>query len=77
MEVKRVLLPVHGDDPDQESLQLACKLTKESKGKVYVLYVIEVSRQLPLDADISSETARGRAGPPADGEARQEIPGEY
>lgn len=59
MEAKRVLLPVHGDDPDQDSLQLACKLTKDSKGKVYVLYVIEVSRQLPLDADISSETARG------------------
>ena len=58
MEAKRVLLPVHGDEIDQDSLQLACKLTKESKGKIYVLYVIEVDRRLPLDADISSEDAK-------------------
>ena len=58
MEAKRVLLPVHGDELDQDSLQLACKLVKESKGKIYVLYVIEVDRRLPLDADISSEDAK-------------------
>ena len=58
MEAKRVLLPVHGDEFDQDSLQLACKLTKESKGKVYVLYVMEIDRRLPLDADISSEDAK-------------------
>lgn len=58
MEAKRVLLPVHGDELDQDSLQLASKLTKESKGKIYVLYVIEVDRRLPLDADISSEDAK-------------------
>lgn len=59
METKKVLLPVYGSEPDEDSLRLACKLAKESKGKVYVLYVIEVSRRLPLDADISSEVTRG------------------
>jgi len=58
MEAKKVLLPVHGDELDRDSLQMACKLTKESKGKIYVLYVIEVDRRLPLDADISSEDTK-------------------
>ena len=59
METKKVLLPVYGGEGDEDSLRLACKLAKESKGKVYILYVIEVSRRLPLDADIGSEAARG------------------
>jgi nucleotide-binding universal stress UspA family protein len=59
MEAKRVLLPVNGEDSDEESLWLACNLVRGSKGKIYVLYVIEVSRQFPLDADVSSETVRG------------------
>jgi len=59
MEAKRVLLPVNGDDSDEESLWLACNLVRETKGKIYALYVIEVARQLPLDSDVSSETAKG------------------
>ena len=59
MEAKKVLLPVNGDDSDEESLRLACNLVRESKGKIYVLYVIEVARQLPLDADVSDETTKG------------------
>ena len=58
MEAKRVLLPVHGDEIDQDSLQLACKLTKESKGKIYVLYVIEVGRGVPLDADVAPAASK-------------------
>lgn len=59
MQAKRVLLPVNGDDSDEESLTLACNLVRESKGKIYVLYVIEVARQLPLDSDVSSEFVKG------------------
>ena len=59
MEASKVLLPVVGGESDEESLRLACAMTKAAKGKVYVLYVIEVARQLPLDADVSSENAKG------------------
>ena len=38
---------------------LACNLAKEAKGKVHALYVIEVERALPLDAEIPEETSRG------------------
>ena len=44
---------------DDEALWLASEVTRECKGKIYVLYVIEVQRNLPLDADVDSENARG------------------
>ncbi|MBI2871593.1 MAG: universal stress protein [Chloroflexi bacterium] len=44
---------------DEEALRLACRLVREGKGAVHVLYVIEVARSLPLDAEIPAETAKG------------------
>ena len=41
---------------DREAIELACKLAKESKGKIYVVYVIPVKRSLPLDAELRYET---------------------
>ena len=58
MEAKSVLFPVHGDEFDDTPLWLACSLTKASKGKIYVIYVIEVPRELPIDADIPFENQR-------------------
>ena len=54
MQAKKVLVPVHGDECDEKALQLACDMTRKEKGKVYVLYVIEVERAYPLDANVSS-----------------------
>ena len=56
---KNVLLPVKGEVGDEEAFHLACNLAKEAKGKVHALYVIEVERSLPLDAEITEETGRG------------------
>jgi nucleotide-binding universal stress UspA family protein len=42
-----------------DALSLACLLAKRNKGKVYAVYVIEVGRALPLDADLSPEAGRG------------------
>jgi nucleotide-binding universal stress UspA family protein len=56
---KIVLLPVKGEVMDEEAFHLACNLAKEAKGKVYALYIIEVERSLPLDADIAEEASRG------------------
>lgn len=58
MEAKSVLFPVHGDGFNDTPLWLACNLTKASKGKIYVVYVIEVPRELPVDADIPFENQR-------------------
>ncbi len=55
MRLERILVAINGRDADVEAVKLACDLSKKSKAKVYVVYVIEVKRSLPLDAVIESE----------------------
>ena len=59
MEFKRILVPISGSRTDDDVIQLACQLAKASKGKVFVTYVIQLERTLPLDAEIRSEVDRG------------------
>jgi len=47
-----VLLAVAGPEVEAELVTLACGYAKQSKGKVYVVHVVEVPRTLPLDADM-------------------------
>jgi len=58
MKFLRILVPVSGDnaEADKEAIELACRMAKEAKGKVYVVYVIQVKRSLPLDAELEPET---------------------
>ena len=60
-EVKDVLVPVDGSDASLDALGMACRLVQKRKGSVYAIYVIEVDRALPLDADLYDETAAGEA----------------
>jgi nucleotide-binding universal stress UspA family protein len=59
MRPKKVLVPVDGGTADEEAVRLSCKLAKKSGGKVYVTYVIQVDRTLPLDAEVKAEIERG------------------
>jgi nucleotide-binding universal stress UspA family protein len=59
MSVSSVLVAVRGEPSDDEAVRLACELIGSSKGSLYILYVIEVERGLPLDAEIAPSTARG------------------
>jgi len=59
MRVKKVLVPVNGTKADEEAIKLACRLVKGVKGKIYVTYVIQVDRTLPLDAEIKPEIEKG------------------
>ncbi len=52
MEFKRILVAINGTKIDETTIQFACDLAKQSKGKVYVTYVIQLDRTLPLDADV-------------------------
>ena len=58
MKLERILVAVSGKDADAEAVKLACDLAKKPKAKIYVVYVIEVKRSLPLDAVIESEIRR-------------------
>jgi nucleotide-binding universal stress UspA family protein len=58
MRLERILVAVSGKEADMEVVKLACDLAKKPKAKVYVVYVVEVKRSLPLDAVIESEMAK-------------------
>jgi nucleotide-binding universal stress UspA family protein len=61
LRIKNVLVPVNGSKAGFDALALACSLSKKNKGTVYAVYVIEVARNLPLDAEMSSEANSGEA----------------
>lgn len=54
-----VLVAVAGEGFDDEAVTLACELLGSQKGKLFIVYVIEVERALPVDAEIAPATARG------------------
>ena len=58
MRPKKVLVPVNGSKADEEAIRLSCRLAKKAGGKIYVTYVIEVDRTLPLDAEVGPEVDR-------------------
>jgi nucleotide-binding universal stress UspA family protein len=58
-QLKEFLVPVDGSQASLDAVALACTLAKRAKGKVYVVYVIEVARTLPLDAELTPEARKG------------------
>ena len=61
MGPNRILVPVKGDDADEQALRLACSLVRKNKGKLFVLYVIEVERKLPVETQITAGMEHGEA----------------
>ena len=59
LRIRDILVPVDGSTASLDALALGCLLSKKNKGTVYAVYVIEVARNLPLDAEIGHESNRG------------------
>lgn len=57
--LKRILVPVQGTKTDEEGVDLACALARKDKAEILLLYVIEVRRNLPIDAEMDDEVQRG------------------
>jgi len=57
MKIRKILVPTDGSG-DEALIKLACSLAKGFKAKVYVVYVIEVERNLPLDSQVDSATEK-------------------
>ena len=55
MKLRAMLVAASGNGADEEVVELACTLAKKSKAIIYVVYIIEVKRSLPLDAAIEPE----------------------
>lgn len=59
MKYVKFLVPIGGRAVDEDIVKSACVIARRSKGKVYIVHVIQVSRNLPLDAEIEAETEAG------------------
>ncbi|MCH8109993.1 MAG: universal stress protein [Chloroflexi bacterium] len=59
MGASSVLVAVQGERSDDEAVKLACELISSPKGKLHIVYVIEVERGFPVDAEIAPATAKG------------------
>jgi len=59
MMFTKFLVPVSGHKVDDDIIKAACVIARRSKGKIYVVHVIQVSRTLPLDAEVESDTRTG------------------
>jgi nucleotide-binding universal stress UspA family protein len=57
--LRRLVVPVNGAASDQDALELACIVARRHRARVEAVFVIQVKRSLPLDADMSTEIERG------------------
>ena len=59
--VRRILVPIDGSAVAVAALRLATEVAHLTKGRVTAIYVIEVARHLPLEADVPAETERSES----------------
>lgn len=59
MQMRSILVPVTDTPASLEAVSIACRLAKQSKGRVFVIHVIEVLRSLPLNVEMDIEARRG------------------
>lgn len=59
--VRSILVPVDGSPASLDAVALACNIAKKNRGTVYAVHVIEVSRALPLDAEMPEAASSGEA----------------
>ena len=61
IEYDQILVPIVDSRIANEMMVLACQVAREKKSAVDALYVIEVPLNLPLDARLVRERAKGQA----------------
>lgn len=60
MDIAKILVPVMGTEANEEAMNLAFSLAKESQDvAIYAVHVISIARDLPLDAEVESEIVKG------------------
>jgi APA family basic amino acid/polyamine antiporter len=61
VDYERILVPVNGTRLSDEMIVLSCQLASEKGATIDAVFVIEVPMNLPLDASMERERARGTA----------------
>lgn len=59
MKIEKILVSVSGDPVDDDVIAVAAALARRFSASIYAIYVIEVKRALPIDAEIESEIEKG------------------
>ena len=59
MAYGKVLAVLTGDITDQGVLAQGADMVRSVRGKLFAVYVIEVDRNMPVDAEVGSATERG------------------
>ncbi len=59
MAISNVLALATGDASDAGTVSYAAELTRASRGKLLIVYVIKIRRSLPVDAEVDEQVARG------------------
>ena len=59
MDISSALVAVRGDANEDEAVKLAGELLNSSRSTLHILYVIEMERGLPLDAEVGASSAKG------------------
>ncbi len=60
VDYDRILVPVNGTRLSDEMMVLACQLASEKGATIDAVYVVEVPMNLPMDASMERERARGK-----------------
>ena len=56
---QKVLVLINGTPIDNDVVKVACRMTAKTLGDVYAIYVIELKRTLPLEAEVEPEIQKG------------------
>ena len=59
MNLSSILVPVYGHASDKQVVKLACELLKPSDGRLFIIYIIEINRSLPIDSALPNEVIKG------------------
>lgn len=59
MKINKILIPISNPEYLEEMVRISCNIASLYKAKILALYVIEIPRSLPLDAEIKEEQDKG------------------
>lgn len=58
LKFSTIMVPFRGTPADEQAIRLACQTARQDKAKILAVYVIEVQRTLPLEAENAPLTER-------------------
>ena len=59
LEATRILVPVNGDPATERTFRWTCRMARQDKAEIHVIYVMEVPLDLPLESDLTNAIAKG------------------